>query len=212
MAVHQDLAMIDRLQHLLAYDLVGRSYPKDLTIVQQEQPIAVLGGEVQIVRNKDNGQPILGVQAPEDRADIELVAQVEEDGRLVEQQDPGCLRQRTGDDGPLAFPIGDLADRPTGQRQDLHSLLRLLRESDISRRFPPESRETASTLLVWEPPHQHRFHDGKGKQELALLRNQRNGPSNLRLGERVDGAAKQVNGAFLMPEYLGQEFQERRFA
>ena len=204
--------MIDRLQHLLAYDFVGRPDPKDLTILQEEQSITVLGGEVQIVRNKDNGQPILGVQAAEDRADIELVAQVEEDGRLVEQQDPGCLRQRTGNDGPLAFPIGDFAGRPTGQRQNLHGLHRLLRESDVSRRFPPESRETASNLLVWEPPHQHRFHDGKRKQELALLRNQRNGPSHLRLGERVDRAAKQVNGPFLMPEYLGQEFQERRLA
>src|SRR2546422_1011678 len=54
----------------------------------------------------------------EDLVDLEPVLEVEKRGRLVEQEDPGLLRERASDEDPLALAAAELVE--TARRGVIH--------------------------------------------------------------------------------------------
>src|SRR5580765_6547124 len=90
------IANVGRRQHG-----VGRSLRDDASVLQQHQFRAQGCRQVQVVRRHHHRRPAVAVQAGEQRRDLELKAEVERGGRLVEQQHVGRLSQRTGDHDTL---------------------------------------------------------------------------------------------------------------
>ena len=83
-----------------------------------DQVRGVPGGLVEVVQHGDERAPLL-VQARAQVHDLELVGDVEERGRLVEQQQVGLLRERHGQPDPLPLTAGELGDEPVAQVGDL---------------------------------------------------------------------------------------------
>ena len=75
--------------------LVGRACGVDAAAIEQQQPVAVHRGEVQVVQHHRDREPASAAQLANGIEQNDRVLQVEERGWLVEQQQTGVLRQRT---------------------------------------------------------------------------------------------------------------------
>jgi hypothetical protein len=122
-----DCDAVDRLQHLRGQDVLGEPGGDDLAAVEQHEPVAVAGGEVQIVQHHDRRDP----DAPHQVQHLVLVADVEVVGGLVEQQMICLLGQCASDQHPLLLatrelPVVALSKVPgsdAGQRRRRNSII-----------------------------------------------------------------------------------------
>lgn len=79
----------------------------------------VAAGVVQLVQHGDDGAA-LPVEVGEEIEKLDLVGDVEEGRRLVEQQDRRFLRQHHGDPDALALAAGQFVHQPVGEIGDAH--------------------------------------------------------------------------------------------
>ena len=84
----------------LGQDFGWRAKPHGAAPVQEQDVIADVCGQVQIMERGHNRQR----QVPDQVENLKLVANIEVIGRLIEDQKRGFLRQRAGDHDPLPFP------------------------------------------------------------------------------------------------------------
>ena len=73
-------------------------------VFHAERPVGK-GDEIKAVRDHDNCYPIR-VDAPEEVHHLPLRLLVEVGGRLVSQDEPRVVNERTGDDHPFLLPGG----------------------------------------------------------------------------------------------------------
>lgn len=83
--------------------------------VDQGDRVAERKGDVQFVRREEDALAVVVCQPSQQRAEFVTVRQVEERGRLVEQDDRGVLGQGPGDHYPLAFAVGHAVHRFSGE-------------------------------------------------------------------------------------------------
>ena len=76
--------------------------------LEQGDGVGVGGGQVEAVQRGHDGD----TQFPDEFEDVELVADVEVVGGLVEHEQPRLLGQCAGQQHPLAFAAGQLTDPP----------------------------------------------------------------------------------------------------
>ena len=81
----------------------------------RDQVVGVAAGVVEVVQDEHDRAALLLVEVDEQVEDLDLVGEVEERGRLVEQHQRGALGERHGDPHPLALAAGQLVDRPAGE-------------------------------------------------------------------------------------------------
>ena len=96
-----------RIEHCLR--CTGR---ENASAMQQHELSAETGRKIQVMCRYDNRQVTLAVQLVENRADLELIREIERGGRLVEQQNVGILRKRAGNDDALFFAAGERVEQP----------------------------------------------------------------------------------------------------
>ncbi len=105
--------MIHRLQDVRDEHLVRGTVGDDVAVLQDDDAVAVAGGEVQVVEHDS------GTGKPADQfEDVVLVADVEVVRRLVEKDVGGLLGERPGDEGALMFTTGEtvqVAPREVGE-------------------------------------------------------------------------------------------------
>ena len=80
-----------------------------------DQVVGVARGEVQVVQHHHDRGAAGAVEVGQQVEHLDLVGDVEEGRRLVEQQDVGLLGQRHRDPDPLPLPAGQLVDGPVGE-------------------------------------------------------------------------------------------------
>ena len=90
----------------LGKDVLGRTVGVDTPFLQHHQPVAVLRREIEIVGHTQYGEPVAGAHVAKQIEDLDLVVQVQEGGRFVQEKDRWLLRQCTGDDDALPFAAG----------------------------------------------------------------------------------------------------------
>src|SRR5690606_39719382 len=88
------------------------------------QVVGIPGGEIEVVQHHDDGGAAVAVEIGEQVEDLDLVADVQEGGRFVQQEDVGLLRQSHGDPDALALAAGELVDRAIGEVQGVGGLQR----------------------------------------------------------------------------------------
>ena len=81
---------------------------------QQDQVVGDGGGLVEVVQHDADGDAVLVGEVADQVEDLDLVAQVEVGGRLVEQQDAGLLREAGGQPDALQLAAGQLVDAALG--------------------------------------------------------------------------------------------------
>src|SRR6478609_12200312 len=110
MAIDQHLASVNMCDRGRLNHLIRRPEFKQSASVQQQQPVAILTGEIQIMRNPDDGQTLFAIHAPQTAADLNLMVEVQKRRGLIQEQDAWLLRQRPRDHNALALTAGAVAD------------------------------------------------------------------------------------------------------
>ena len=99
--------------------------------------------------------------------DLQLFADIQARGGLIQQQQPGVLGQGPGDHHPLALPAGDLGNQP---------LLQVV-GGGVAHGFQgPQQvvvRQGLQPLAVGIAPHEDDLQAGEGKTHLAGLKHHR---------------------------------------
>ena len=89
-----------------------RSLRDDSALLEQHDAFAQRRRQVQIVRGHDHRRAAFAVEPPEQRRDFELIPQIERSGRLVQQQQIGCLCERAGNHDALLLAAAQRRERP----------------------------------------------------------------------------------------------------
>ena len=107
-----DRESVDLREVLVGQYLDGRAGGVDPALVQQHDLVRHGGGMVQVVQDDPECRPVVVREIADQIEGLDLVAQVEMVGRLVEQQDAGVLGETGRQPDPLELAAGELVDRP----------------------------------------------------------------------------------------------------
>jgi hypothetical protein len=77
-------------------------------MVEHDHSREEVGGQPDVVQDRDDGGAVALVEVGEEIHDLDLVAKVEMDGRLVEGEHGGRLRDRHREQHELALPLRQL--------------------------------------------------------------------------------------------------------
>src|SRR5262245_14979778 len=91
-------------------DLRGRPRALDPASRQENDPIAVRSGEIQVVEDRQDAESLLAAELARDVVQPRLMAQVEVRRGLVEQERLWLLGQSARQEHPLALAAGELVD------------------------------------------------------------------------------------------------------
>lgn len=67
------------------------------------------------MQHHHDGGSLCAVQLAQQVEHLDLVTEIEERGRLVQEEDPRVLGEGHRDPGALALPAGEVAHRPVGE-------------------------------------------------------------------------------------------------
>ena len=127
-------------------DVAGSAGRVDAPVAHGDELVGVAAGLVDVVQHHHDGPAALGDEAVEQVEHVDLVREIEERRRLVEQQQLGLLRERHRDPRALALAAGQLVERAAAQ-------VGHVRSPPAPPRPPPRRRPTSSEqALVRIPP------------------------------------------------------------
>ena len=143
------------------------------------------------MRHEHHRQATFLFKPAHNRADFNLVLEIEKRGRLIQQEDLGRLRQGPGNHAALAFTARKIHHRTTSQVSEIRRLHSLFGNQHILSAFPAESCTPLRAMIMRIPAHQNRFHHRIGKDLRALLRHKGHSPCYLNLRHRAKIAPEQ---------------------
>ena len=167
MLVDDHAAAVDGLEHGLVHHRLRRADSDRGARRHEQEPVAELGREPEIVRDEHDGEARLAAEPAQEAGALGLVAQVEVRRRLVEDQQPGLLGQGPGQHHPLALaPAQPVQERPA---QVEHA----------DRLHGPAGRRPILVALEeaargpWEAAHEHQLLDRVREAVRDVLRHHR---------------------------------------
>ena len=149
-------------------------------MIQQQDLIAVLARQIQIVRDQYDGQPSLPIQPLNDTSNIQLMMEIQKCRGFIQQQDLRFLHQRPGNHRPLSFPTRHFGHQAISEMCNIKLFHGVLCHRPILGIFPMPS---SPTLMMRRPAHQHHLGDGKGKHLKRFLRHERHALGHVQLGK-----------------------------
>ena len=93
-------------------DRLRRSLSDDGTVLHRDDLIGVPAGLVEVVKHGDQRVPVFVIELREQVEQLDLVGDVEESRRFVEQQERCLLSEHHGHPDTLALASGELVDEP----------------------------------------------------------------------------------------------------
>ncbi len=104
------------IAHVLRGDDIGAAaYADDLALLHQDDLVAVSGGEHEVMGHYDDEDLLLVHELSHEVHQIELVVDVEMQGRLVQKHDVGLLHEGSGDHHPSELSAAELVDVPVDE-------------------------------------------------------------------------------------------------
>src|SRR5438876_4005093 len=204
--VHGDVTAEHAFQQPLLEDVDGGADARDLARAQQQQAVAELGGQVEIVRDEQDRHAALAVQPPQQRRRLGLVAQVEMRGGLVEHEQPRLLGQRPREQRPLALAPRELLERQRSQCERLRRRHGRPRGGDVGGVLEEAARRVRVTA------HQHELFDRERKGPRRLLRHHRHLARQRPGREIAHGPSGEPDLAALRAQHAREQPQQRRLA
>ena len=104
----------------------------------RDEVVGVAGGEPEVVQDHHHGRAAAPVEVHQEVEDLDLVGDVEEGGRLVEEQQVGALGQGHGQPHPLPLAAGQLVDVAAGEVEGVGDGERLGHRALVLGRPAPE--------------------------------------------------------------------------
>ncbi len=194
MAVDQHRAAIDLLDDLRAEHLVRSSHGPRSACLHEQEPIASLRRQVEVVGHHHHREPSLRGQPAQQGQHLQLMVQVQKRRRLIQQQHPGFLDQGARDHGPLPFAARHLVQAPTRQMRDLQLGHHAIGQLQFLPRLPVDRAKSPGRRVVRKAPHQDQLGDRVGKELQRILRHQRHGARDHRLRQAIQRLPEQVDG------------------
>ena len=140
---------------------------------EQEHAVGVLPREREVVHRRDDGQAGCRLLRRDELEHVLLVADVERARRLVEQQQPGALGERTREHGALQLAARERGQRAPGQRDEIEPLEHLGDGRVVGR---PLAAERPGVRRAAE---QHVVGDGRERRHDRRLRHERDATREL---------------------------------
>jgi len=100
-------------------DPARRALSAQTPIVQQQEAIAELGGVVEVVQDREHGEPATG-QPGQEGHQLDLQPQIGPGSRLVEQEDPWLLGEGLCEANPLPLTARQATHEPMAPRGHAH--------------------------------------------------------------------------------------------
>ena len=123
-----------------------------------------VGREAEVVEDGDHRRAVALVEVAQELHRLDLVAEVEVDGRLVEEHDRRGLRDGEREQHELPLPERELAGVPA------HEMPEARRARSPRRRRPVRRPGAAQRGLVRQPPEADDLLDAHRERERRLLR------------------------------------------
>ena len=158
------------------------------------------------MRRDGHGHAVILVEPQQQRRHLQLVAEVERRGRLVEQQQRGRLRQRRGNHDALLLAAAQLVKRAIGQVRRAGGGQRLARNADVVGPFDGEHAE------VRVAAHQHDLDRGVLEGEFGFLRHDRDAPRHVAARQAIERLVAEQDAAGRRPPRAAQQAQQRGLA
>ena len=158
-------------------------------VVEQHHAVGVLCGEREVVHRGDEREPRLGAKRVEQLERLLLMADVERCSRLVEQDDPRLLRERTCDHDTLLLAAGQRPETPPRVAEQVEPRERLGRGPAIPQTLLGERAEVRRAAEEHVLAHRH---PGRSR---GLLRDDGEQPGELGPTEPGGVAAVERDGA-----------------
>ena len=154
-------------------DFRRRSIGCDTPDVEQNQAREEVCRQAQVVQNGKDGGPVTFVEIPQQLHDLYLVAEVQVDGRLIEEKHGRLLSDRQRQEYKLTLPQRQLAsiaadERPQPNPVDRGRDSRTIRLS-----------RAAQGILVRQPPQCHDLLDTSRERQSGQLGNDGQAPRAL---------------------------------
>ena len=119
------------------------------------------------MQRRQHRQPALGIQPPQQFQDLDLIADIEMGGRLIQQQDWRLLRQRQRNDHALLFAATQIVENTVGEMLDARRLKRRLNRPRILMTWHAEQ------IVVRHAPQFDNLPNGIGELYRKFLRRDR---------------------------------------
>jgi hypothetical protein len=142
---------------------LGRSLPQHPPIAEQQDVVGEPGGEIGIVEHRHRGQASLHA-GPYPLQQRHLMVQVEEGGRLIEEEQLRLLGQRPGRQEEAPFAAGERGDDAPREVGNLERLQRPAGHCQVVCPGKPPGPEVRSAS------HQHQLQAGEAGVPLERLR------------------------------------------
>ena len=108
---HLHVNVIHAFNQLRATDFVVANRTGDAPLFEKHQQIGVVHGKVEVMEHRHHRAAMFAGQGLEQLEDIDLIAQIEPGGRLIEQNGGRLLGQRHGDPAALTLAAGEAVHR-----------------------------------------------------------------------------------------------------
>ena len=179
----------DPAHEVLRHELGRRPGRDEPAVAQGHDVVGVARREVEVVQHHDDRRAMPSAQVTQQVEHVDLVGDVEEGGRLVEQDDIGLLREGQGDPDPLPLTAGQLLDVPVGE---------------LDRAGGAHGSRDGGVVLVGPPAHQgvvrvataaHQVDHGDSLRQRRALGQQRHAAGELLGPERPESSVPSVPSA-----------------
>ncbi len=178
----------------------------DTAAVEEHEAREEHRGQPEVVHDREDRRAVTLVEVPQQLHRIDLVAQVEVDGRLVEDEDRRCLRHGQREEDELALAERQLTCVTAEQVADADTLDGRSHGGAIGRPGP------ADRVFVGQAPEPDDLLDPGGERQHHLLRDDRQAARDRRAGKFAHGVAAEADVAAHMIDEAAEDPQERRLA
>ena len=192
------------MERLAGQHVPGLADGDDLLCFEHDQAVAVVRGQVQVMKDADHCD--IPGETPDDVEDLDLVADIEVRGRFVEEQDLRFLRERPGDEHPLPLAAADLVDGRSREMCDVCKVHGAVADLPVPGGLGGESPD------VGVPPHHDDVAHGVIEPDRDILRHDGDLLRQLPETEHIQVAVVEVDLPFVPGNDPAHRFQERRLS
>ena len=133
--LHGKLCLENLFEQIALIYACRRTDPQALAFLQQDDLIRIFTGEVQFVRDDDDGVAIFCSEAAKRFEKVDLRADIQMQSRFVKQEQQRLLRESTRKDHTLFFAAGDLVHPAIGEMFGADLRQGVLRDGNVFVRF-----------------------------------------------------------------------------
>jgi len=204
--LHGQRRLKNVLEQIALEDTSWRPYAKALPFLEKDDLIRIFSGEIQLVRDDNDGVAVFRGETTQGFEEIDLRADIQVKRRLVEKKKERLLSKRPSEDDALLFATGDFVHPAIGEMRGTHLREGVVGDGHVF------FRDEAQTVAVSMTALQNKFPNARREQQTAFLLDEGDTLSaNLRR-KIVGGKSVEKDATRERLQRAGDQLQERGLA